>query len=662
MIKLLIIDDEQHIALLYQRYLQKSAKAPFTYFTAANAREGMKLGREVLPNVILLDYGLPDKTGLEVLQEIKNHDQLKDSQVIMLTGLGNEKVAVEAMKMGAVDYIVKNRISKDELIKVVDQAVEKYALMQLVQKQQVKIAAKETQCRDLQRRMEKEKSEFSQSVKLKDDYLAICSHDLKAPISIIKTSMELILAGIVGELGSTALEIVKRSSNQASYAIRLIEDLLDLGKIEQGVPLQREDFSINALIALSIETFLPSANEKKAVIVFEEGGDYIVHADRDRIFQVINNVLGNAVKFSSSPGTISISLNKVYSRRIKDRNRIFVHLAIENQGPLIPVDKRQSIFDRYAQVKGVDNKKGTGLGLAIAKEFVSMHQGDIYVEEAKSGDGSRFNILLPLAPVDTRVLEKAPRDMHICHWVNKESDDTNIENQLRLFGYTQVLRHEVDIGAPKGIDPVQVMTVDLFIVDHSLLGQEDTLPVELLSQLVQRPILMYGLGLQPPPDNIYISEILNPNYEAVELDFKIKRMLCPVDIEDFYGQYQSGRPTILIIDDEVDICQLLARYIGDENYNLLMANDGLGGLNLFRRYHVNLMIVDVFMPVIDGFELAHYVQLESPETPIIFFSGKNSEEMTKIACDGEWVSEVMQKPWSKEQTLAVIKKYLPSSD
>lgn len=225
-------------------------------------------------------------------------------------------------------------------------------------------------------------SERHEIERLKREFVAMVSHDLKTPLSSVRGMLVLLSAGAAGELPPKAGPIVQSAEEQLERLIKLINDLLDVQKMESGkFSVELKDVSIRALLEESFDAVEQVADDSGVTIEIS-GGDERVLADPDRILQVIINLLSNAIKFSPRE-------SKVNMRIVNEAD--FVEVRVEDQGRGIKKEFQETIFERFKQVEKLDSteKKGTGLGLAICKMIVEEHGGSIGVV-SEDGTGSTF--------------------------------------------------------------------------------------------------------------------------------------------------------------------------------------------------------------------------------------------------------------------------------
>ena len=228
-----------------------------------------------------------------------------------------------------------------------------------------------------------------EAVRVRDNVLAIVSHDLKAPLGAI-----LLSADVLEKLALR--QQVQEHFHKPAKAIRetalrmnkLVSDLLDSARLESGTfPLQKKPHQLESLLENALETFDPFVKERSLKIEkkLSKSGSWI-ECDDDKMLQVVSNLIGNAVKFTPVGGTITLRTGLTSTGE--------VCFSVSDTGPGIPGDKISCIFDRFKQVVPVDRMGGTGLGLYIANGIVSAHGGRIRVT-SKPGHGSTFAVILP---------------------------------------------------------------------------------------------------------------------------------------------------------------------------------------------------------------------------------------------------------------------------
>ncbi len=225
--------------------------------------------------------------------------------------------------------------------------------------------------------------------RLKAEFLAMITHDLRSPLSAVVGNLQLVLAGMVGEVPEKVNTTIQRSERSCKRLLQLINDLLDIEKLESGkFELSLGNVRAESVIISSVES-LQGLAESTGIKLTSETTDALIYADGDRLVQVLINLISNAIKFSPQDAVVTVSA--------KDAGRA-VEFRVTDQGRGIPKSHLKKIFDRFEQVEINDAKLkgGSGLGLAICKAIVEEHHGEIGVE-SEEGKGSTFWFRIPLA-------------------------------------------------------------------------------------------------------------------------------------------------------------------------------------------------------------------------------------------------------------------------
>lgn len=257
-----------------------------------------------------------------------------------------------------------------------------------------KIATRTRELLDMNEALEASHRRLQELDRAKSDFLLNVSHELRTPLTAIKGSVDNMLDEITGPLSEPQRRYLRRVKTNADQLVRLINDLLDLARIEEGqVQVTPTFFSSSGLAGELLDTLRPMATDKGLRLRLAETEDpLVVHADRDKVAQVLMNLIGNAIKFTPSGGTVTVELH--------EDGTPFVRVQIIDTGEGIPAEELPHIFDKFYQVQlGIRAKaKGTGLGLSIAKSLVELQGGCIWVT-SEVGRGSTLTFTLPRRPL-----------------------------------------------------------------------------------------------------------------------------------------------------------------------------------------------------------------------------------------------------------------------
>lgn len=232
-------------------------------------------------------------------------------------------------------------------------------------------------------------SERHEVERMKQQFIAVVSHELKTPISSVQIYLDVLNDGKYGELNEKGKASLAKVSKNVERLTKLIEDLLVVERLESGaMTLKPELIEVQDFIDMAVESVRAKVSEKSIKLEFPEV-DHKINGDLNRLVQVLVNLLSNAIKFSDNDSKIEITVKKSSSSLM---------ISVVDQGRGIPLDKQSTIFEKYKQVSENDaiHHGGAGLGLAICKEIIELHGGTIGVE-SKEGSGSWFWFRLPIS-------------------------------------------------------------------------------------------------------------------------------------------------------------------------------------------------------------------------------------------------------------------------
>lgn len=237
--------------------------------------------------------------------------------------------------------------------------------------------------------------------RMKDEFISVVSHELRTPLTSIRGSLGLLANGLLESYPEKAGRMLQIAVSNTDRLVRLINDILDLERIQSGKVTMVEQFCNAADLTIAAADAMRTMADKAGVTLCVNPIPVQLWADPDRIFQVLTNLLSNALKFSQEGSRVwlSASLTSAESLDFMDSQTPEVLFQIKDEGRGIPRDKLESIFERFQQVDASDSRKkgGTGLGLAICRSIVEHHGGQIWVESVV-GEGSSFYFTLPVEP------------------------------------------------------------------------------------------------------------------------------------------------------------------------------------------------------------------------------------------------------------------------
>ena len=238
---------------------------------------------------------------------------------------------------------------------------------------------------------------------MKSDFVALVSHELRTPLTSIIGFIALILDGKAGPVNDAQQLSLTRAHRQSKRLAMMINDLLDISRIEAGrIVMKLETVDIADIAQLRLEELKPQADEKSIKLDLIVQPDLPnLNGDEERLGQIFTNLVGNAIKFTPTDGevTVKISHNKYPSEDTNSNTEEMegVHVEVLDTGPGIPAQERENVFDKFQQLGNVQTREqgGTGLGLAIARGFVEAHKGKIWVDTGENGNGCNFQFWIP---------------------------------------------------------------------------------------------------------------------------------------------------------------------------------------------------------------------------------------------------------------------------
>jgi len=368
-VRVLLVDDSPEDRTIWRRYLERARERRFVVIEAETGTEAIERLHSDPPDCVVVDHHLPDMTGLEFIARCHSPEGVRCAPLVMLTGSGNEELAVAALKAGAHDYVSKNRIDADSLLRAVDHATEIFRM---------------------QRRMAEQQGALELRNRQLESFAAVVAHDLRNPLAMIHTSASFLLDVVPDAGREMEREQFRAIHRSASRALRLTRDLMDVTRMETG-KLEMESAPVPLAVVVD-EAVAPHrhAAEGRGLELRVELAEGLppVLADRDRVVQVLDNLLANAVKFTPAGGAVRVSA----ARRGGE-----VLVSVEDSGPGLPEEALERVFDRFWQAERIDNR-GLGLGLAIVRGLVEAHGGRVWVENRPEG-GAAFRFTLPVATI-----------------------------------------------------------------------------------------------------------------------------------------------------------------------------------------------------------------------------------------------------------------------
>ncbi|WP_404789494.1 hybrid sensor histidine kinase/response regulator [Altericista sp. CCNU0014] len=417
LLKILIVDDDEVDRQAVRRALDKTGIQTEIY-EAATYASATDILKTQLFDCIFADYRLPDRDGLALVQSVRKEGIL--TPLIVLTGQGDEQIAVDLMKAGASDYLIKSKISPDRISRMLRNALRIYnaerqaALANQRLQKSYDLLLEQNQALERQRQqIYQQNLQLIHASQLKSRFLATLSHELRTPLTAILGFSQMLMRSSKGTLNEKQTEMVQRIFTNGKNLLHMLSEVLDFSRIEaHNLDLKPEIFNLQHLVTATVDEVRSLALFKEITLSAEiDLQNAIVFNDPERLRQALVNLLSNAIKFTET-GKVWVEVRETQSETLC--------ISVRDTGTGIAPEHIDCIFDAFRQVDQSDTRKysGTGLGLAITKTLVQMMGGNITVI-SQLGQGSTFQIEIPRSIKDDRA--------------NSNKDDRANSNPARAF-------------------------------------------------------------------------------------------------------------------------------------------------------------------------------------------------------------------------------------
>ena len=456
--------------------------------------------------------------------------------------------------------------------------------------------------------------------KFKDQFLSTMSHELRTPLNAILGFSELLTDKRYGEMNERQSRYVNHIHSSGRHLLKLISDILDLSKIEAGrMEIVREDVAVDLIFNEVLSALQPLAAKKSHSLTHNVESNLYVRADPTRFKQILMNLIGNAIKFTPEGGRVELTARSMDGQ---------VRVEVRDNGPGIPPEDQQRIFEAfYRRAESGKAVEGTGLGLAITERLVHMHGSQLGID-SQLGQGTCFHFSFPLVvnpPVQSAQAATARPEIRRAARIFVIEDDAAsahlIESQLSSSGYEAILckqpRRARELAARLQPDAI---TLDLLM--KPVHGLEVLLQLKNDPRTSKIPVIVVTIVDQPGIGTVLgADEYLVKPVEKAALLAALERCIAA----------RGDRPptrAILVVEDDAPTREMISEMLHREGHLVMTAADGEQARASVTKSLPELVILDLLLPKVSGFELLSEWRA-NPRTADLSVFVLTSKDLTK---------------------------------
>ncbi len=489
-------------------------------------------------------------------------------------------------------------------------------------------------------------TELKRIDRMKSEFVSTVSHELRTPLTSIRGSLGLISGGVAGQLPEAVKTLVGIAKSNCERLIRLINDILDIEKIESGkMTLDLQTVELKPLLEQTVAANEGYGKEKNVTLalVFDDDDELMqVRADSDRLTQVVTNLLSNAMKFSPTDGVVEIHV----SRSVRQ-----VRVEVRDRGPGIPEEFRKRIFQKFSQADSSDTRQkgGTGLGLNISRAIIERLGGSIGFD-TRTGEGTTFFFELPEwqepLPTQTSMLHTGLPRILICE------DDPDIARLISLMLEKAGFDPDTVHSAEEAMARLQNERYAAITVDLKLPGQDGIALIRALrAQLPTRDVPVVVISASAAEGRVRFNE--QSLTVSDWLDKPIDENLLVLGVRRAIAGAAESRPVILHVEDDPDI-QRIAAAIAQDFAIFVFAGTLAEGRARLQEQRFDLVLLDLTLPEGSGWDLLDDIEVLNRPPPVVIFSALEVNRVQAARAD----AVLVKAKTSNTELLATLQRVL----
>ncbi len=503
------------------------------------------------------------------------------------------------------------------------------------------------------------KTEAEEANRSKSQFLANMSHELRTPLNAIIGYSEL-LREEAEEIGQQSfIGDLKKIEKAGKHLLELINGVLDIAKIEAGkMELHTETFDIAAMVHDVATTVAPVVEKKGNRFEIEcHPGLGTMHTDMTKVRQSLFNLLGNAGKFTEN------GLVRLEAERTCERGVDWIYFRVRDSGVGMTPGQTAKVFEAFTQADASTTRKfgGTGLGLAITQEFSRMMGGETTVESVL-GQGSVFSIRLPAELSAKASMQITGAQENPLSETAEESqlsadtplvllidDDVTIHDLVKRFLRKEGFRTVCAQNGPEGLELARKLQPSIIVLDVMMPTMDGWSVLTLLKS---------------DPEAADIPVVMLTMVDNKEMGFSLgvdDYMLKPIERTSFVSVLRKycdpqGSPVVLVVEDDPATRELMSASLEKERFNVVVAENGAEGLKKLGSLRPAVILLDLMMPGMDGFQFTREVRAnpEWKEIPIVIMTAKDINTQDRALLDGQMSSILQKGACNREELLAEI--------